>query len=382
MSWSGSPSVIQRAGVEPVVREARDRARQGGGVWRADQRAVEHAADAQFVEDRDAIQCAFEGMADPVQVVGQQIRVEVVRCAVDGPEDRRIVEQAEQQAALLLADVKRRGDVAQHRQFAGQAFDPLDRLGYQILPLHRHDRQAVPGHRGDLAAMQAGGIDHLAGLDLARLGLHDPAAGGAPLQAGHPAVTADFRAQRARLLGQGVGQAGGVDMAVLRGPGRGQDAFRIEIGEALDGLFRPDRLDRRAGGPDDGGGPLMSGDLLGADQQLDAARLVEADIPSGLGDEGVVEIHRLAVQGGEVVGMPVERAVACGVPGRAAGQLAFLDQDRVGPAPLGEMIEQGASRDAPADDDRARLVRHGLSSLEILPPMEWRFRYRRRDPFA
>ena len=63
------------------------------------------------------------------------------------------------------------------------------------------------------------------------------------------------------------------------------------------------------------------------------------------------------------VGLAIEGVHAAGgVPGRAGGQFALLEQQHVGPADLGEVIEHAGADHAAADDDRSRGSLHDSSS--------------------
>jgi hypothetical protein len=74
--------------------------------------------------------------------------------------------------------------------------------------------------------------------------------------------------------------------------------------------------------------------------------------PAGLaGDalELVVEADRIALQLCDV-GIPVQCVKTTGgMPGRARGQLVALDQNDIGPAGFGQVVEHAATNDAAAN---------------------------------
>src|SRR5271170_3439872 len=65
------------------------------------------------------------------------------------------------------------------------------------------------------------------------------------------------------------------------------------------------------------------------------------------------------------VGLAIERVHATGrMPGRAGGQLAFLEQHYVGPADLGEVVKGAGANNTAADDDRPGRGLHENGSPE------------------
>ena len=79
-----------------------------------------------------------------------------------------------------------------------------------------------------------------------------------------------------------------------------------------------------------------------------------ADLRAELG----VEPGRMALELDDVPAGREIRAIAGGVPGRARSQFVALDQQRVGPAALGQMIERAGADRAAADDDDAGMGLH------------------------
>ena len=76
-----------------------------------------------------------------------------------------------------------------------------------------------------------------------------------------------------------------------------------------------------------------------ARREVDAAIVVDAAGLAGDRLELAIEVEGVFLQLRDV-GVRVERRDAArGVPGRARGQLVLLDQDDIGPADLGEMVQ-------------------------------------------
>ena len=96
---------------------------------------------------------------------------------------------------------------------------------------------------------------------------------------------------------------------------------------------------------------LDLGPALGVAGEPQAAIALPAGGEPGLGLEPVVERDRIAEQLGDV-GVGAKLAdEAGGMPGRAGGELAALEQQDLADAHLGEMIGGRAADDAAADDD-------------------------------
>src|SRR5439155_1921850 len=78
-----------------------------------------------------------------------------------------------------------------------------------------------------------------------------------------------------------------------------------------------------------------------------------------------VEIDGVLLQAGDVR-VAVEGVHAAGrMPGRAAGELAALDQQHILPTRLGEVIQDARAHHSPADHHHPRIALHGPSSSYI-----------------
>ena len=86
-----------------------------------------------------------------------------------------------------------------------------------------------------------------------------------------------------------------------------------------------------------------------------------ACVKAGLGFEALVEVDRVAQNLGNRCRRPELADEAGGVPGRAAGQLAAIDENDICLVVAGEMIGGRTADDAAADDDNFGCVRkiHG-----------------------
>ena len=107
--------------------------------------------------------------------------------------------------------------------------------------------------------------------------------------------------------------------------------------------------------------------LVGGQHQ--AAVRVQAAGLAGQRLELAIEVDRVFLQARDV-GVAVERVHAAGrVPGRAGGQLALLEQHDVGPADLGQMVEDADPDDAAADHHRPSFGPHALPRSAPRQPM-------------
>src|SRR4029077_10752283 len=97
--------------------------------------------------------------SNTVEVRWQQPAVEILRDAVERPGQRVALERADEQAAVLLAAVEGAVRGAEDRQFGPEPRDLLDRLGDEVVVLHRHEREVVTGEPRDLASPLPGGVD-------------------------------------------------------------------------------------------------------------------------------------------------------------------------------------------------------------------------------
>ncbi len=168
-------------------------------------------------------------------------------------------------------------------------------LGDDILVLDRDHRHVQPDHGPGAAGEIAGGRNHVLAGDVALVGLHQPFAVRLLDDAGDRGLAMDGRAAGAGAAGQGLGQVGRLDIAVV-GMLDGAD-------QVIDLAQRPDFLD--LGGCEEAdidadslGHPgvifVLVHPVLGAGQ-TDIAHAAEADIQLGLGLQGRIEADRVFV---------------------------------------------------------------------------------------
>ena len=117
-------------------------------------------------------------------------------------------------------------------------------------------------------------------------------------------------------------------------------------------------LTRDADRPRDAGVVHVLVPAIPGPREADVGDLAEADILSGLGLERLVEADRVFVDLADRVGEVEERQQPGRMPGRARGQLLPLDENDVGPALPGEVIERRRRR---RRRRRSRQRGHGFS---------------------
>ena len=154
------------------------------------------------------------------------------------------------------------------------------------------------------------------------------------------------RALRQRVLPHDRAGAQRVDDADRRRPEGADDLVGVEERHLLHHELRRDQLGLDAPGLGAGHAPpQLLHPLLGAGH-LEAA---------GLGEDAhlLVLAHRVQREVGDLAGVVDGKDEVRRVPGRAAGvgQRAHVELDDVGPAELGEVVDEAVADDAGSDDD-------------------------------
>ena len=227
---------------------------------------------------------------------------------------------------------------------------------------HRDDRDGDAGHGADLGGEHAARVDDDLGGDRALVGLDTRHAAALDADSGHARVGMELGAVPPSALGERERQLAGVDVAVGRDVRGAEHAFRGDRRKQPLRLLGGDQLDRQPERPRPSGLSLELLHPLLRRRQPERADLVPAGLQTDLLLQGAVEIDR-----GDHHLREAERAAeladeACGVEGRAAGQIGSLDQDDVVPAEPGEPVEDGRAADSAADDDRSGPVLHCSNS--------------------
>ena len=283
---------------------------------------------------------------------------------------------ADEQPVDLAAVVARRPRVAGDRRLEAEVDHGLQRLGDQVLVDDRHDRHVEADHGAELGGVMAGRVDDVlahdavavVGVGAARpcaAGGHDdlPASVGQLAHVGDQAVAPDLAAQVAGPPGHGVGAARRVGPAVVRGVEPELHVAEVlQQRMALADLVGADQVRLDADLGEHGVHVAVPVHFVVGAGQPDGAAAVPAGRQPGLLLKAGVQRHRLLVDLGHVQVADEVGDQPGRVPGRAGGQLALLQQDGVGPALVGQVVQQAHPHGAAADDHAPRLLGHGPSS--------------------
>ena len=221
------------------------------------------------------------------------------------------------------------------------------------------DRRIGTDHLRHLPGVAAGGVDDGFGGDGALFGDHPPLPGRQGADVQHPIARDDLRTQVAGAAGHGVAQAGGVRMAVIAGPGPGQNAIDVDEGIEPPNLLDVDDLQMEADVGGDAAHLFKPVQVPLAEGEAHTAAAVPTDELAGQFLQPPVQGDAVFMNLGEVVVANEVGALAGGVPSGAGGELTLLHKQHVGAALQRKMIEQPHAHDAAADDDDAYLILHG-----------------------
>ena len=286
-----------------------------------------------------------------IPVFVEQLELERVGQRVGGDPGLGVgLEAADHQPADLLLDIGVAVRVAQDREVP---VHPVDLLGDHVEVFGRVQRHGHPGHRADLLGPLAGAVDHHLGLDVAVVGAdscYGFSCAVGKQDAGDPGPLAHRDAFIAGAPGQRGGQVGRVGAAVAGQPDRPGEVVDPHDRVELAGPLRADQLALQLVGLGGGGRPPELGHAVGGPGDGDAAAAAEAGAQAGLRLEPGVQLGGVLDQPGAALRGAQLADQAGRVPGGAAGQLALLEQQHVGPAQLGQVVGHAGADHAPADD--------------------------------
>ena len=130
---------------------------------------VDQLLDARRMKGGHAAERQLHDRLEMVEVRRQELEFEIARQAVDRPGNRVGLVAAHHQAADLLLVIGQAVGIAQRRQAGRHAGD---RLGDDVLMLHRNERHVDAGEPADLARPLPGAVDDDFAGDAAAAGLH------------------------------------------------------------------------------------------------------------------------------------------------------------------------------------------------------------------
>ena len=348
---------------QPRVVEPEGRTDEGVRVRRERDRPVHDGPDPGARERRHPLHGQRDDGLDPVQVRRQQLHAEVAGYAVDAPRAAVRLVGSHDEAVAFLAQVPALLRVADHRQLRLPRCHPRGDFrhpgGHQVLVQHRHHRQVHAHHGADFPAPGARRIDDVLGPDRIAAGVDDPWTRGVALDRLHRLAAPDLRASGTGAGGKRVRGERRIDVPVVglvNCTEHPVDARqRVDAGQLLGSENVKPVAEER---PEPLHVPELGHTLDRAGDAKCSARM-EAGRFAGLGGKDVaVQAHRSRthLHDGRVV--REVGAEAGRVPGRAGGELALLDEHDVAPAARGEVVGEGDTHDAPADDHDPRIGFH------------------------
>ncbi len=193
---------------------------------------MDHGFYASFFKHREALVGKFNGVADLVEVVGQQFVAEIPRCAIHRPGLAALFIKTNTKSAALLTQITLSTRV-HHVGMLHRAFINLwDVVRYNILMLHRMQRQVDPCHGAHFSGPQSPSIHHVFS-DQYTLIRHDlPTSVRPRVGLRHHRVQFNLGSIHARGLGVGMSGAGGIQVAIQRVVQPAQNA--LDIGHRRD----------------------------------------------------------------------------------------------------------------------------------------------------
>ena len=206
--------------VQPEVLQAPGRPDDRRAVGRVGDGAVEHLLDTDLAERRHAIHGLRDVRLKAVQILLEELVLRIRVRSVDVATRRTGLVGTEQQPPGLLTHVIRGVRLAQNahlRQPFGVALLDLGvRFGDDVLVFDRDHGDIETDHGAGAPREVARRRHHMLAGDIPLVRDHEPLAIRFQSDVGDRRVPIDLGAAIARALGQGLGQVGRLDVAVLR----------------------------------------------------------------------------------------------------------------------------------------------------------------------
>ena len=353
------------SGAHPVVAHAGGRSHEVAAVGGVGDGAADHLLDARLGEDREPFGRDLQPRGELFEVGRREVEVEVPVDAVQAVGDGVTgLVGPDEEAVDLTAVVAGRAGVPDDGHLDFLCGHLGERFGDQVLVDHRDDGDVDAGHGPELGGVVAGGVDDVVTGDLALVGGDLPAAVRELVDGGDERVAGDLGAELTGADGHGVGGAGGVRPAVVGRPEAEDDVVGgSHEGHPLANLVRADEVRFDAEGAEDALDVAVPVGLVLGDGEADCAAAVPTGGHAGLCLEGLVELDAVGVHLGHVEAADEVGHEAGGMPGGARRELALLDEEGVGPAFVGQVVQQAHAHGAAADDYALRVVAHGCLPL-------------------
>ena len=342
------------AGADEVAGERRRLAEDEVAVAGEALGAVQQHLHLRGLEARRPVHRVRHQRLELVPVLGEELELEALGDRVDVPGLRDRLEAAHHEAAHFLLEVDVAVRVA-HDRMVGS--DAGDRLGDDVEVLGRVERDVDAREPAERARPLAGAIDDDLALDRGRLAVDDDVeaahASLARADAGDARALDDARAAHARAASERLREVGRVGLAVARNPDRACQVVGPQDRRDPPGLGGRDELELDAEALRARHLATEELEPLGRLRDVERAARLPAGREAGLLLERRVELDAVAAHARHVARRPVLADEPGGVPGRAARELALLEQHDVAPSELRQVVGGRAAGDAAADDDDA-----------------------------
>ena len=359
---AGRRDAERMALVEPEVPQPRRGADDRRAVRRIGDGAVVDLLDADLAEGGNARDRRFDVGAKAIEVLGKEFVFAVRRRPIDIAGGRAFFVWAEQEPARFLAHVPGGIRLAQNSHFRQALRLALDDrgmgFGHDILVLDRDDGDIDPDHPAGRPGEIAGRRNDMLAHHLALVGYDLPFAVRQPLDRGHRRLAVDLGAAFARAAGQSLREIGGLDVAVVGMLDRADDPLDIAERPDLLDLIWLQELHLDADRLGDAGVIVIFVHPVAGAREADVRHLAKADVEAGLLFQRAVERDRIFMDLSDRVAEVEQRQETRRMPGRAGSQLPALNEDAVGPALPGEMVERRDADHAPANDQSPRVRSH------------------------
>ena len=275
---------------------------------------------------------------------------------------------ADDESVVFLAVVARRARIAHDRELFLERGDLFDSFGDDVLVLNRFDRHLKSDHGAELRGVRPGRVDNVVGDDPTLLGDDFPSTVWELVHVEAAIVAADLGAELAGARSHGVGGCRRVGPPVTGRPEAhcyvGLDLDEggqfLGFGRRYEVRFDADRREHAV----DVTEPVH---LVLVARQANRSAAVPARVHAGLFFNVLVELDRVVVNLGHVEVADEVRDETGGMPCGARGQLVLFDEDGLGPALVGEEIEESDSHCATADDGDLYFFSHGFSERWVVP---------------
>ena len=348
----GRDAVSVETGADKIAGQFRRLAEDETAVRRERLRAVDELPDSGVFQRRHPARRLQKQALELIPVAVEQLKMKVARDAVlRRPRHRLQLVATHHEAADLLLEIAKSIRVAQRREVGGH---PFNRLGDEVLVLHRLHRHGNVGQATAFARPDAATVDRDLTLDVAQVRLHPGHPAVANVEPGHPTALDDFCALHLRALGQGLTQIGRTRLPIGRQERCANHVRDIHQRPKLLGFAGRKQMHLE---PETVRGSRLSLDfgqaLVVAGQAQPAVGFPAGGLPR-LRLELAVKLDAVLEQLRNT-GRAAELAdQAGGVKRRAAGQRLALEHDDILPAEPREVIRHAAPDDAAADDDHPR----------------------------